>query len=96
MKFLRPLAAALVAADLVARGVRRRRQRQRPADRGDTTIITLSNRADLISGGSALVEVKMPGFVLPASLKIDRDGTDITAAFATERRAAGSSAWSPG
>jgi hypothetical protein len=45
------------------------------------TIITLSNRADLISGGSALVELKTPGFVFPATLKVDRDGTDITAAF---------------
>ena len=48
-----------------------------------TTIKTLSNRADLISGGNALVEVTVPGFVRPASLKIDRDGTDITAAFPT-------------
>ena len=48
-----------------------------------TTLTTLSNRADLISGGSALVEVKVPGFVPPASLKIDRDGTDITSSFVT-------------
>jgi len=48
-----------------------------------TTIKTLSNRADLISGGQALVEVTVPGFVRPATLKIDRDGTDITAAFPT-------------
>jgi Tannase-like family of unknown function (DUF6351) len=47
-----------------------------------TKVTTLSNRADLISGGSALVEVTVPGFVLPASLKVDRDGTDITSAFA--------------
>ncbi|HEY4957322.1 MAG TPA: DUF6351 family protein, partial [Caldimonas sp.] len=43
---------------------------------------SLSNRADLISGGSALVEVKIPASVSAASLKVDRDGTDITAAFA--------------
>ena len=48
-----------------------------------TTVTTLSNRADLISGGSALVEVKVPGAMRPASLKIDRDGTDITSAFTT-------------
>src|SRR6478672_6196447 len=48
-----------------------------------TTLKTLSNRADLISGGSALVEVKVPGFVQPPALRIDRDGTDITAAFKT-------------
>ena len=46
-----------------------------------TTLTTLSNRADLISGGSALVEVKVPGFVRPTSLRIDRDGTDITSSF---------------
>jgi hypothetical protein len=45
------------------------------------TINTLSNRADLISGGAALVELKTPGFQFPAALKIDRDGTDITSAF---------------
>ena len=48
------------------------------------TITTLSNRADLVSGGSALVEIRPPGFVLPATLKIDRDGTDITAAFSQQ------------
>jgi len=46
-----------------------------------TTLTTLSNRADLISGGSALVELKTPGFILPASLKLDLNGTDITASF---------------
>jgi hypothetical protein len=45
------------------------------------TITTLSNRADLVSGGSALVELRTPAFQFPATLKIDRDGTDITAAF---------------
>jgi hypothetical protein len=48
-----------------------------------TSVTTLSNRADLISGGSALVEVKVPAFVPAASLKVDRDGTDITSAFTT-------------
>ena len=48
-----------------------------------TTIKTLSNRADLISGGNALVEITVPGFVAPPTLKVDRDGTDITAAFTT-------------
>ncbi len=48
-----------------------------------TTITTLSNRADLISGGSALVEVKLPASVSSASLKVDRDGTDVTSAFST-------------
>ena len=48
------------------------------------TIATLSNRADLVSGGSALVEIKTPGFVVPATLKVDRDGTDITGTFSQQ------------
>ena len=48
------------------------------------TITTLSNRADLVSGGSALVEIRTPGFVVPATLKVDRDGTDITALFSQQ------------
>ena len=47
------------------------------------TITTLSNRADLVSG-SALVEIKTPGFVVPATLKVDRDDTDITALFSQQ------------
>lgn len=41
-----------------------------------TTVTTLSNRADLVSGGSALVEVKVPGGSRPASLRVDRDGIE--------------------
>ena len=48
-----------------------------------TTLTTLSNRADLVSGGSALVEVKVPSGTRPASLRVDRDGTDITSSFTT-------------
>ena len=48
-----------------------------------TTIQTLSNRADLISGGSALVEVKLPASTSVAKLKVDVDGTDVTSAFTT-------------
>ena len=46
-----------------------------------TTIQTLSNRADLVSGGSALVEVKVPASV--SKLKVDVDGTDVTSSFTT-------------
>ena len=45
------------------------------------TVATLSNRADLVSGGSALVEVKLPGSTSASSLKVVRDGTDITSMF---------------
>ena len=47
------------------------------------TLQTLSNRADLVSGGSALVEVKLPAAASASKLKVDVDGTDVTAAFAT-------------
>ncbi len=47
------------------------------------TIQTLSNRADLISGGSALIEVKVPGTGNAKKLKVDVDGTDVTASFTT-------------
>jgi uncharacterized tannase-like protein DUF6351 len=60
LKFPRCLAAALAAASiswgLVACGG------DDSAPSG-TTVTTLSNRADLISGGSALVEVKLPASV---------------------------------
>src|SRR5262245_54841329 len=45
-------------------------------------IRTLSNRADLISGGDALVEVRVPRHVDLDSVVITLDGHDITAAFA--------------
>src|SRR5215471_4117665 len=45
-------------------------------------IRTLSNRADLISGGDALVEVRVPRHVDLDEVVISLDGRDITAAFA--------------
>jgi len=42
----------------------------------------LSNRADLVSGGDALVELVPAAGVDLARVRIDRDGTDATAAFA--------------
>ena len=47
------------------------------------TILPLSNRADLISGGSALVEIKLPGSATLKQLKVDVDGTDVTSSFTT-------------
>lgn len=49
----------------------------------DKTIQTLSNRADLVSGGSALVEVKLPARANPAKLKLDLDGIDVTSSVTT-------------
>lgn len=48
---------------------------------GDTTIQTLSNRADLISGGAALVQIKLPDGALASQLRVDVDGTDVSSAF---------------
>ncbi len=46
-------------------------------------IIVLSNRADLVSGGDALVEIKVPPYVDPSrGVKIDVDGRNVNAAFA--------------
>lgn len=52
-----------------------------PAPTVAATVKTLSNRADLISGGSALVEVSVPGLTALTTLKVDLNGTDSTAAF---------------
>lgn len=46
------------------------------------TITTLSNRADLISGGDALVEIALPPNVATSSVRVEVDGRDVTAAFA--------------
>src|SRR4051812_25413136 len=45
-------------------------------------IRTLSNRADLISGGDALVQVIAPAGVTPGSINVSVDGRDVTSAFA--------------
>ena len=58
----------------------------RPADAPAATtplqIKVLSNRADLVSGGDALVEIVVPPKVAPSSVRADVDGRDVTAAFA--------------
>ena len=48
---------------------------------GETTIQTLSNRADLISGGQALVQINIPASRAASSLRVDLDGADITPTF---------------
>ena len=46
-------------------------------------IVVLSNRADLISGGDALVEIKVPRWIPAArGVKIDVDGVNVNSAFA--------------
>jgi uncharacterized tannase-like protein DUF6351 len=45
-------------------------------------ISTLSNRADLISGGDALVEIGIPGDATPDGLHVTVGSRDVTSAFA--------------
>ena len=52
-------------------------------DKPNFDIVTLSNRADLISGGNALVEVRAPHNVPLHQVKLLLNGTDITASFVT-------------
>src|SRR5437764_9558952 len=46
-------------------------------------IVVLSNRADLISGGDALVEIKLPASVekTAAGVSVEIDGRDVTDAL---------------
>jgi len=46
-------------------------------------IVTLSNRADLISGGDALVEVRVPQNVPLKKVTLSLNGYDVTASFVT-------------
>ena len=57
-------------------------QRVATASGAPPTISVLSNRADLVSGGDALVELGLPAGTGLGSAKVDVDGRDITAAFA--------------
>jgi len=46
-----------------------------------TDILVLSNRADLVSGGEALVEVVLPMGVEASTVEVDVDGHDVTDQF---------------
>lgn len=54
---------------------------QAPPPLGVVPIQMISNRADLISGGDALLEVQLDPGTDPASVRIDVDGRDVSAAF---------------
>lgn len=66
----RPAAMALAAATLASCG-------------GDDVveIRTLSNRADLVSGGDALVEITAPPVLLREGFEVRLNGADVTSAF---------------
>jgi len=66
-------AAAVVAMLTAGTGV---------AEAGTLTVEVLSNRANLISGGDALVAVKLPRSVKPASVKMTLNSSDVTNQFA--------------
>jgi hypothetical protein len=53
-----------------------------PGHGGLPHIVVLSNRADLISGGDALVQVVLPGRVDPATVHVSLNGSDVTSDFA--------------
>jgi hypothetical protein len=50
-------------------------------DDNDFDIVTLSNRADLVSGGDALVEVSLPRGVRAGDVRIRLNGANITGQF---------------
>ena len=54
----------------------------RDRDAFDLEIRTISNRADLISGGDALVEIVLPPRTRASSVRVELNGRDITRRFA--------------
>lgn len=48
---------------------------------GTLTIEVLSNRADLVSGGDALVAVELPARVSPDRVRVVLGGQDVTSQF---------------
>src|SRR3954453_746774 len=70
------LTATALAAPVVARSVTARSASASP------TISVLSNRADLISGGEALVAASVPAGTDPAQVKVELGTRDVTNQFA--------------
>nr|MDQ2734429.1 DUF6351 family protein [Pseudomonadota bacterium] len=54
-----------------------------PPPLSGTTLQVLSTRADMVSGGDALMEVKLPAGAAASVLKVSVGTTDVTSAFAT-------------
>ena len=54
-----------------------------PAPLAGTTLRVLSTRADMVTGGDALMEVKLPAGASAAMLKVSVGTTDVTNAFTT-------------
>src|SRR2546423_421944 len=51
------------------------------ASSADLRLSTLGVRADLVSGGDALVRIRVPSGVDPASVELSLNGQDITSSF---------------
>src|SRR5262249_61097567 len=51
----------------------------------ELAIKVLSNRADLVSGGDALVEIVIPPDVPASDVHVTLNGNDVTIAFGTRR-----------
>ncbi len=58
-----------------------------PAPQTNFEILTLSNRADLISGGNALIEVRVPKTVPLKKVTLWLNGKEVTMAFQTDAEA---------
>lgn len=80
------IAAGLVCGAVYAGDDRHDRHDRHGKDRNETRILVLSNRADLISGGNALVEIVLPEKrgkgKKPAVSRVELDGENVTSAFA--------------
>ena len=79
---LRVLAALFVSLAVVASAA----ASAKDAASGHFDILTLSNRADFISGGDALVEVRVPQTVPLHQVTLWLNGRNVTAASAPTRR----------
>ena len=76
------LSAGSLAAGLASCGGSDDQGAAAPPPKSIGTVKVLSNRADLVSGGDALVEIVPAAGVDASALKVDVDGTDVTSAFA--------------
>ncbi|MFZ2650848.1 MAG: DUF6351 family protein, partial [Burkholderiaceae bacterium] len=63
------------------------RDEERSESHSNLTIRTLSNRADLISDGNALVEVRVPRSLRVDQVKVTLNGTDVGSAFLADAAA---------
>lgn len=56
----------------------------KPIPSGQLALTTLSTRADMVSGGDALVEIALPDGIDAAEVQVKRNGEDVTSAFSAQ------------